>query len=78
MASFTLTRTRECGSQNHVTISVTGDVTYTFDGDMADLTGPVTEDEKEAFLKVLLRVAKIGRTRTQIRNALTNGYTITI
>lgn len=78
MASLTFTRTWECASQNHVTINVTGDVTYTFHGDIDDLTRPVTEEEKEAFMKVLLRVAKIGRTRAQIRNALANGYTVTI
>lgn len=78
MASLTFTRTWECASQNHITINVTGDVEYTFHGDMDDLTGPVTEADKAACLKVLLRIAKIGRTRAQIRNALANGYTVTI
>lgn len=78
MAALTLTRTSECAGQTHITIAVSGDVSYTYHGNMDDITAPVTEEEKEAFIKVLLRVAKIGRTRGQIRNALTNGYTIVI
>lgn len=78
MASLTITRINECAAQNHVVLTVTGGVSYTYRGDMDELTAAVTEDEKEAFIKVLLRVAKIGRTRAQVRNALTNGYTITI
>ncbi len=78
MSSLTLTRTFECAAQNHITIAVTGDVTYTYRGTLEEITAPVTEEEKEAFIKVLMRVAKIGRTRAQIRNALTNGYTVTI
>ena len=78
MASITLTRTRECANQNHVTIAVTGDVTYEFHSDMDFLTAPVTDEEKDIFLKCLLKIAKIGRTRAQIRTGLTNGYTVTI
>lgn len=78
MASITLTRTFECAAQNHITLNVTGDVSYTFHGDMGDITSPISEDEKQAFIKVLLRIAKIGRTRAQVRTALTNGYTVTV
>jgi hypothetical protein len=78
MASLTITRTTECPAQNHVTLSVTGDVTHTYRGDMDDLTSPVSEAEKDAFIKLLIRFAKIGRTRVQVRTALTNGVTVTI
>lgn len=78
MASITLTRTFECAAQNHIGIAVTGDVSYTYHGDMADITAPITDSEKQAFIKVLLRIAKIGRTAAQVRTALTNGYTVTI
>lgn len=78
MSSITLTRLSECANQNHVIIQVTGDVTYTYYGDMDDLTSPVTEDEKDAFVKCLLRIAKIGRTKAQVRSALTAGHTVTI
>lgn len=78
MSSFTITRTFECASQNHVTLSVTGDVQYTYHGDIDDLTAPITNEEKQAFIKVLLRIARIGRTRAQVRTALANGYTVNL
>lgn len=78
MASITLTRVSECASQNHMHIAVTGDVTYEFNGELEDILSPITDTEKEAFIKVLLRIAKIGRTKAQVRNALGAGYTVTI
>lgn len=78
MASLTITRTVECAAQNHVTLTVTGDVTHTYSTDVADLTAPITEAEKDAFIKTLIRFAKIGRTNAQVRTALTNGVTVTI
>lgn len=78
MASMTITRTFECASRNHVTLAVTGDVEYTYNGDMIDLTATVTDAEKEAFVKLLIRFARIGRTNAQVRTALTNGVTVTI
>ncbi len=78
MASITLTRTQECAAQNHVVIAVTGDVTYTYRGDMADLTAPITEAEKDAFVKLLIRFAKLTRTNVQVRTALGNGVTVTL
>lgn len=75
---MTITRTAECAAQNHVTLSVTGDVTYTYRGDLEDLTAPITDADKDAFLRVLLRFAKIGRTRAQVRTALGNGFTVTV
>ena len=78
MSSITLTRTAECTSQNHVTIAVTGDVTHTFHGDMDMLTDPITDAEKDIFIKCLIRLGKIGRTRAQLRNALSNGVTVTL
>lgn len=78
MASITLTRTFECANQNHITLNVTGDVSYEFHGVLDDIMEPVTNEEKDAFVKVLLRIAKIGRTRAQVRTALGNGYMVTI
>lgn len=78
MSTMTLTRTFECPAQNHVTIVVAGDVSHTYHGTMADLTSPITDAEKDAFIKALIRFAKIGRTNAQVRTALTNGVVVTI
>lgn len=78
MASMTLQRLSECTAQNHVAISITGDVSHTFYGDMESLTAPLTDEDKNNFIKVLIRFARIGRTNAQVRTALTNGVTVTI
>ena len=79
MASITFTKVYECATGDHLRLSITGDVPSQEIGVyLPDLVGTITEDEKQVFLKVLLRIAKIGRTQTQIKTALNNGYTITI
>ena len=78
MATITLTRTSECAAQNHIVIAVTGDVAYTYHGELEDILSPISDDEKDAFVKVFLRIAKIGRTKAQVRTALGTGYVVTI
>lgn len=79
MSSITFQKVYECAAGDHLRLSVTGAVPAQDIGIyLPDLTSTITEEEKQAFLKVLLRVAKIGRTQQQVKTALTNGYTITI
>lgn len=79
MATITFQKVYECAAGDHLRLSVSGNVPAQDVGVyLPDLAGAISEDEKQAFLKVLLRVAKIGRTQQQLKTALTNGYTITI
>lgn len=78
MSSITLTTVYECAGGDHLRINVTGDVNATIPIYYPELTEPVTDEEKQIFLKVLLRIAKITRTKNQIKNGLNNGYTVTI
>ena len=79
MASITLTKVYECSAGDHLRLAITGDApAQDLSIYLPDLSTSITEEEKQAFLKVLLRIAKIGRNQNQIKNALTNGYTITI
>lgn len=79
MATITFTKVYECAAGDHLRLAITGDVPSQEIGIyLPDLAGAITDEEKQAFLKVLLRVARIGRTQNQIKTALTNGYTITI
>ena len=79
MASITFKKVYECAAGDHLRLTITGDVPSQDIGVyLPDLAGSITEEEKQAFLKVLLRVAKIGRTQAQLKTALTNGHTITI
>lgn len=78
MSSITLTTVYECAGGGHLGINVTGDVAATILVHYPDILEAVTEEEKQIFLKVLLRIAKITRTKNQIKNGLSNGYTVTI
>lgn len=79
MASITFKKVYECAAGDHLRLAITGDVPAQEIGIyLPDLTGSITEEEKQAFLKVLLRVARIGSTQAQLKTALTNGHTINI
>ncbi|MDV6347458.1 hypothetical protein R2083_08015 [Nitrosomonas sp. Is35] len=78
MGTLTITKTRECADGTHMTLSVTGDFTGTINIYAPDVVAPFTEDEKEAFLKGVLRLARKGRTNAQLKSALTTGLTVTI
>lgn len=79
MANLTFTKVYECAAGDHLRLAITGDVPSQEIGIyLPDLAISVSEEEKQVFLRVLLRIARIGRSQNQIKNALTNGYTITI
>ena len=78
MSTITLTTVYECAGGDHLRINVTGDVTATIPIYYPEVLEPVTDADKEIFLRVLLKIAKITRTKAQIKNGLVNGYTVTI
>lgn len=78
MATIVLTKSSTCPAGNHFTLTVTGDVSHVANYSVEEFLAPVTEEEKDIFLRVLVKVAKIGRTRAQVVSALDAGYTVTI
>jgi hypothetical protein len=78
MAMLQLQASNFCASENHFTLTATGDVSYTTHFSVDDFLAPLTKNEKDAFLKALVRFAMIGRTSAQVKTALINGVTVTI
>lgn len=79
MASITITKTNECATGDHVRLSVTGDATYTLPVIyLPDVTEPVTDEEKDIFIRVLLKLGKKTRTAAQMKSLVTAGWTVTI
>lgn len=76
MGTITLTKIRECADGTHLTINITGDFTGTVSIYSPDLASAFTEDEKEASLKGILRLARKGRTTAQLKSALNTGLTV--
>ena len=78
MSAVTVTLTGICSGGGHLTFSVTGDATLTEVLDLSMLTEPVSDSEKDAFLKVICKLAKNGRTLAQTRNLLQAGVSVTV
>ena len=78
MSSVTVRLTGICTGGNHLTFTVTGDATLTQVIDLSLLSEAVSEDEAQAFLKCIAKLAKKGRTNAQARTLLQNGVTVTV
>jgi hypothetical protein len=78
MASVTVTLTDICSGGEHLTYQVTGAKAMTVAGSLADTLEPVTEEEAQAFVKVLAKLAKAGRNLNQAKTIMQNGVTVTV
>lgn len=78
MSAVTVSLTGVCAGGNHLTFSVTGDASRTQVLDLSVLSAPVDPAEVEAFLKVVCKLVKNGRTTAQARALLQAGVTVTV
>ena len=78
MASVTITATKICSGGGHAHISVTGADTMEMDVATIPFLDPVTDVEALAFVKVICKLAKAGRTFAQTASILQAGVTVTI
>lgn len=78
MSTVTVTLTKTCSGGGHLTVVLTGDVSITRVIELRELTEPVDERDLIAFLGVLAKLARMGRTNTQARTLLQNGVTLAI
>jgi len=80
VATITLKTTYECAGGDHLMIASTGDVVDTIAVYAPDLVGEVSEEERQIFLKVLLRISLITRTKAQLKTTMSSaqGLKVTI
>jgi hypothetical protein len=78
MTTITITLTGICSGAGHLTFAVTGAKSLTGHVDLSDLSAPITDEDAMAFLKVIGRMAKAGRTLAQTRTLLQAGVTVTV
>ena len=76
MATLTTTMTGACAGGSHLHMSLTGAKTASIRLDAEDLKSEITEDDLTAFVKVLCRLCKSGKTMTQAKAALQAGITV--
>jgi len=77
VAAVTITLAGVCSGGNHLRFTISGATSGTVDAELPDLTTPVTETEREAFIKVLAKLARSGRTLAQAKSVLQTGVTVT-
>lgn len=78
MATLTVTLTGQCAGGDHLTFAYSGAATGSIVGYRDDMTNALTDDEKRAFVAVLCKLAKIGRTNAQAVALLQAGVTVTV
>ena len=78
MSAVTVQLTNICSGGNHLTFTVMGDAALTKVLDLPTLSDPLDSADVEAFLRVITRMAKMGRTVNQARTLLQNGVTVTV
>ena len=78
MTTITVTATGICAGGNHITFDITGVKSMTVAGQVEDIKSPVADEEVEAFVKVLCKLAKHGRTVAQYKTLMQAGVTVTV
>ncbi len=78
MSAITITATGFCPGGGHAYLSVTGDKVLSLTVDISVLNDPITNDEAEAFVKIIGKMAKNGRTVAQAKALMQAGVTVTV
>ncbi len=78
MASVTVKLTESCPGGGHVVFTATGDASAVVRTDIGALTDTLTDHDREAFVRVLVALAKIGRTNAQAKAVLVAGVTVSV
>lgn len=78
MTTINIQLTGVCVGGNHLTFDITGAAARTQVLDLALLSAPIDEREVAAFLKVICKLAKQGRTNAQARTLLQVGVTVIV
>ena len=78
MSTTTVTLTGVCSGGGHLTFVVTGDAELTRTLDLSTITDPITGEDVEAFLRVICKLAKKGRTLAQARTLLQAGVEVIV
>jgi hypothetical protein len=80
MATVLLKLEHVCAGGGHVTISLALNGTPKGEWELwaDDLLADITDEEVEAFAKLLIRAHKVGRTKAEVRTDLQTGLTVEV
>jgi hypothetical protein len=77
MASITIKAVAVCAGGDHITFSITGAASRSVMLTRQDLMEALTEEDIDAFIKCVAKLAKADKTLAQWRNAMQTGMTVT-
>jgi len=78
MSSVTIRLTNTCIGGGHLQFVVTGDAIASIPIQTTHISESISEEDIIIFVKMIIRLAKIGRTLAQTRALLQTGITIVI
>lgn len=78
MSTLTLTLVDQCTGGSHLQFVLSGDRSAQRVMDRSEIEEPLTDQDLEAFIRIITRMARAGRTLNQARTLLANGVTITV
>ena len=78
MASITVTVTAVCSGGGHLTYTITGDRSATVRGDTSEMLTAIGDEDLASFVRVITKLAKIGRTVAQAKSLLQAGVVVTV
>lgn len=78
MTTETIQLTEICAGGGHLTFTYSGEWAGTFRTTIDAMDEALSQEDREAFFRVICWFAKNGRTRVQARNLLQAGVTITV
>ena len=78
MAAVTITLTGVCSGGGHADFAVTGDISRDIHVELFEINEPVSLEDVQAFLKVITKLAKMGRTNAQAKAVMQAGINITV
>lgn len=78
MTTITTTLTSICAGGDHLTFAISGAKVMTIKSNATDMASALTNEEAEAFVKALVKLAKVGRTNAQVKTLFQTGVSVTI
>lgn len=78
MTTVVITATAFCPGGGHVRMQLSGATDHVTMMETTTFSDPVTEDDAQAFIKIIGKMARMGRTGAQAKALLEAGVTVIV
>lgn len=79
VATVNIVQNSQCAGGGHkvITATLSGGQSRTLNFQRDEISAPITDEEIEAFVRVSIRLHKIGKTVSQVETDLSSGFVVT-